>query len=43
MFIQPCFIKKITPELKKELKALGYKDYGKVRFYDIRFKKAHAL
>jgi hypothetical protein len=28
MFIQPCFIKKITPELKKELKALGYKDCG---------------
>lgn len=32
-FIQPCFIKKITTELKEKLKELGYKDVGKARYY----------
>lgn len=32
-FTQPCFIKKITTELKEKLKELGYKDVGKVRYY----------
>lgn len=26
MFIQPCFIRKNTPELRKKLEELGYKD-----------------
>ena len=32
-FIQPCFIKKISYELKDKLKKLGYKDVGKVRYH----------
>ena len=32
-FIQPCFIRKNTPELRKKLKELGYKDYGNLRYY----------
>ena len=32
-FVQPCFIKKITTELKEKLKELGYKDVGKARYY----------
>ena len=28
-FIQPCFIKKNTPELRKKLEELGYKYYGR--------------
>lgn len=33
MFTQPCFIKRISSELKEKLKELGYKDVGKVRYY----------
>ena len=33
IFKQPCFIKKITTELKEKLKELGYKDVGKARYY----------
>lgn len=33
VFVQPCFIRKITPELKKKLEEMGYKDFGKVRLY----------
>lgn len=33
MFTTPCFIKKISTELKKKLKELGYRDVGKVRYY----------
>lgn len=33
MFIQPCFIKKISAELKEKLKEFGYKDGGKVGYY----------
>ena len=32
-FTTPCFIRKNTPELKKKLGDLGYKDYGNLRFY----------
>jgi hypothetical protein len=32
-FIQPCFIKRISSELKEKLKEFGYKDAGKVRLY----------
>ena len=32
-FIQPCFIKKNTPELRKKLEELGYENRGKVRYY----------
>ena len=32
-FTTPCFIRKNTPELKKKLEELGYKDYGNLRFY----------
>ena len=33
MFIQHCFIKRISLELKEKLKDLGYRDVGKVRYY----------
>lgn len=33
MFTQPCFIRKNTLELRNKLEELGYKDYGKLRFY----------
>ena len=33
MFTQKCFIRKNTPEIRKKLEELGYKDYGKLRFY----------
>ena len=33
MFTTPCFIRKNTPEIRKKLEELGYKDYGKLRFY----------
>ena len=33
MFTTPCFIKRISSELKERLKELGYKDIGKVRYY----------
>lgn len=33
MFTQPCFIQKNTPELRKKLEELGYKDYGNLRYY----------
>ena len=32
-FTTPCFIRKNTPEIKKKLEELGYKDYGNLRFY----------
>ena len=32
-FIQPCFIRKNSPELRKRLEELGYKDYGNLRFH----------
>lgn len=32
-FIQPCFIKRISIELKEKLKEFGYKDVGKARYY----------
>lgn len=32
-FIQPCFIRKNTPELRKKLEELGYENRGKVRYY----------
>ena len=32
-FKQPCFIRKNTPELRKELEELGYENRGKVRYY----------
>ena len=32
-FTQPCFIKRISSELKEKLKEFGYKDVGKVRYY----------
>ena len=31
-FIQPCFIRKNTPELKKKLEELGYKPFGSVKY-----------
>ena len=31
-FIQPCFIKKNTPELRKKLEELGYKPFGSVKY-----------
>lgn len=33
MFTQSCFIKKNTPELRKKLEELGYKNLEKVRYY----------
>ena len=33
MFTTPCFIRKSTPELRKKLEELGYKNLGKVRYY----------
>ena len=33
MFIQPCFIKRISSDLKERLKEVGYRDAGKVRYY----------
>ena len=33
MFTTPCFIKKISSELKEKLKELGYRDVGKARYY----------
>lgn len=33
MFTTPCFIKRISFELKEKLKELGYRDVGKVRYY----------
>lgn len=33
MFTQPCFIKRVSSELKEKLKELGYRDVGKVRYY----------
>ena len=33
MFLHSCFIRKNTPEIRKKLEELGYKDYGKLRFY----------
>lgn len=32
-FLYKAFIRKNTPELKKKLMDLGYKDYGNLRFY----------
>ena len=32
MFIQPCFIRKNTPELRKKLEELGYKPFGSVKY-----------
>ena len=32
MFIQPCFIRKNTPELRKKLEELGYKPFGAVKY-----------
>lgn len=32
-FIQPCFINRISSELKEKLKKFGYQDVGKVRYY----------
>lgn len=31
-FIQPCFIRKNTPELRKRLEELGYKPFGSVKY-----------
>ena len=31
-FIQPCFIRKNTAELKKKLEELGYKPFGSVKY-----------
>ena len=31
-FIQPCFIRKNTPELRKKLEELGYKPFGSVKY-----------
>lgn len=31
-FIQPCFIRKNTPELRKKLKELGYEPFGSVKY-----------
>lgn len=31
-FIQPCFIRKNTPELRKKLEDLGYKPFGSVKY-----------
>ena len=33
MFTTPCFIKRISSELKERLKELGYRDVGKARYY----------
>ena len=33
MFTTPCFIKRISSELKEKLKELGYRDVGKARYY----------
>lgn len=33
MFTTSCFIRKNTPELRKKLEELGYKNLGKVRYY----------
>ena len=32
VFIQPCFIRKNTPELRKKLAELGYKPFGSVKY-----------
>ena len=32
-FIQPCFIRKNTLELRRKLEELGYENRGKVRYY----------
>lgn len=32
VFIQPCFIRKNTPELRKKLEGLGYKPFGSVKY-----------
>lgn len=32
VFIQPCFIRKNTPELRKKLEELGYKPFGSVKY-----------
>ena len=31
-FIQPCFIRKNTPKLRKKLEKLGYKPFGSVKY-----------
>lgn len=31
-FVQPCFIRKNTPELRKKLEDLGYKPFGSVKY-----------
>ena len=31
-FIQPCFIRKNTPELRKKLEELGYNPFGSVKY-----------
>ena len=31
-FIQPCFIRKNSPELRKKLEELGYKPFGSVKY-----------
>ena len=31
-FIQPCFIRKNTPELRNKLEELGYKPFGSVKY-----------
>ena len=31
-FIQPCFIRKNTPKLRKKLEELGYKPFGSVKY-----------
>lgn len=31
-FIQPCFIRKNTSELRKKLEELGYKPFGSVKY-----------
>lgn len=31
-FIQPCFIRKNTPEIRKKLEELGYKPFGSVKY-----------
>ena len=31
-FIQPCFIRKNTPELRNKLKEFGYKPFGSVKY-----------
>lgn len=31
-FIQPCFIRKNTPDIRKKLEELGYKPFGSVKY-----------